>query len=325
MKSRKRKSITRSVPGARAGKILLVAAAFALVGATTVNAQQFGGWVTIGQPGNADSGYGYGGVDYAYNIAKYQVSIADWNTFWEQEVDAVDGTAVGDFAGNGGGVDDFNVNLDIEGDDGWKSYAGTDAPVGNVSVNNIAQYANWLTTGDATQGAYGIDGSSGAVTGIDRNTAVGNYGTVYVVPTEDEWYKAAYYRLDDSTYYEDSTPAGVTLQSGYNIGDEYWNYEAVGPGDAGQAVGVGDGGLDQNGTRNMMGNHYDMLENGVKRGGNYQHPEERMLASYRFDQGMTYQGRGNGARIVVIPEPASGALFVLVSGLFWFVRRRVRA
>jgi formylglycine-generating enzyme required for sulfatase activity len=54
-------------------------------------------------------------------------------------------------------------------------------------------FCNWLTSGDVTQGAYAIDGN-GVVTGINRAAAVSTYGTAYFLPTEDEWYKAAYYK-----------------------------------------------------------------------------------------------------------------------------------
>ena len=37
-------------------------------------------------------------------------------------------------------------------------------------------------------------------TGVDRDTALTTFGTIYVLPTEDEWYKAAYLKSDGSGY-----------------------------------------------------------------------------------------------------------------------------
>jgi len=130
-------------------------------------------FVTIRDPGNAgdtevmtDDTTGYGSVSYEYRIGKYEVS----QTQWEKVVDADTG--------------------DLLNDPGY--WMNGSLPVTNISWHEAAMFCNWLTSGDVTLGAYAINGS-GVVTGIDRAAAVTTYGTVYVLPTEDEWYKAAYY------------------------------------------------------------------------------------------------------------------------------------
>ena len=62
----------------------------------------------------------------------------------------------------------------------------------SITWNDAAMYCNWLTSGDVTKGLYsnkrkrrGHGNRSG------RSTAA--YGRIYFLPTEDEWYKAAFY------------------------------------------------------------------------------------------------------------------------------------
>ena len=38
-------------------------------------------WAIIGNPGNADDDTGYGGVDYTYRIAKYEVTTGQYTEF----------------------------------------------------------------------------------------------------------------------------------------------------------------------------------------------------------------------------------------------------
>jgi formylglycine-generating enzyme len=153
--------------------LLLPAATHAMSithGTTTINME----FVTIGNAGNAgeqsrlaqyaDPTY-YGGVDYAYQIGKYEVTENQWDA-----VVAADRSDLLDDAG----------------------YWSGNQPVASITWNQVAMFCNWLTSGSVRQGAYTVN-SSGAVTGINRDNAERIYGTVYVMPTENEWYKAAYY------------------------------------------------------------------------------------------------------------------------------------
>ncbi len=130
-------------------------------------------FVTIGNPGNTadtekmdwDGTSGYGSVSYTYRIGKYEVSENQW--------DAVVGASTSDLLTHPG-------------------YWSGDQPAAAMSWHDAAMFTNWLTSGDVTQGVYTID-ESGEVIGIDRAGAQSTYGTTYFLPTEDEWYKAAYY------------------------------------------------------------------------------------------------------------------------------------
>jgi hypothetical protein len=117
-------------------------------------------------------------------------------------------------------------------------------------------YCNWLTTGDFESGAYSI--SNGVVTDVmDHAAAQAAVGTVYVIPTEDEWYKAAYYSVSGGSFsgYANGTD---TMASGLKVTGEN-HLKATDPGGLGLWT-VGEGMLEQNGTYDMGGNLAEFTE-----------------------------------------------------------------
>ena len=179
-----------------------------------------------------------------------------------------------------------------------------------VSWYETAQFCNYLTSGDKSLGAYLF--SNGDFTGIDRDSAVSAYGIAYVIPTEDEWYKAAYYKPDGSGYslYASGTNTAPTA------GDES-NYGSVNsaPWD------VGTGAEEQNGTFDMMGNVNEWIGSGyVFRGGSYGNSNSSYLASsYRNGYSPAGEDDVMGFRVASVPEPAT-LLLLSLGGLF--LRRR---
>lgn len=129
-------------------------------------------FVTIGNVGNAADSTGYGAVVYDYSIGKYEVTNSQWNTFV---------SVAGAPTGNPSNAYDESAY-----------WTGTNIPTNRVSWYEAAQFCNYLTSGDKYSGAYNFD-QSGNFLGIERESAVSAYGIAYVLPTEDEWYKAAYY------------------------------------------------------------------------------------------------------------------------------------
>ena len=191
-------------------------------------------FVTISNTGNAadtrigEGSLGFGTVDYEYQIGKYEVTNAQWIGFVN-----VAGAPAGE---------PFNAYND----------SGTiqmnSAPSSYISWYEAAQFCNYLTSGDKSHGAYLFSGNNtnaGNFLGIDRDSAVSAYETFYVIPTEDEWYKAAYYKPDGSGYslYANGTD---TLPI---VGDDT-NYQSV----VGGLWNVGSGTEEQNGTFDIMGN-----------------------------------------------------------------------
>jgi formylglycine-generating enzyme required for sulfatase activity len=138
-------------------------------GSTTITMD----FVTIGDAGNAADTTGdpnpCGTVAYSYRIGMYEVSVAQWTP-----VNAAAGI------GNAG------------------TWTGSQ-PVASISWYDAARFCNWLTTGSTASGVYTLSGNS--VTSImDHQSAAATYGTAYFIPTENEWYKAAYYDSSRSAY-----------------------------------------------------------------------------------------------------------------------------
>jgi formylglycine-generating enzyme len=257
-------------------------------------------FVTIGHAGNAGDTrtgkdylgnpvvdpYGCGAVGYNYRIGKYEVTNAQWNAFT-----AVAGQPMG------------NDGLATPGDAYGGSAYWTDAqqPTNNVSWLGAIQFCNYLTSGDKSKGAYQFSGNNanpGNFLGINRTAAQMTYGTIYVIPTEDEWYKAAYYKPDGSGYTLRANVGGLAC---YGQSEPYsgpWN--------------VGTGTMEQNGTYDMMGNVWEWNEGlfngtGILRGGCFTASGEYdvLASTFRGWMGPFEERFSIGFRVASIPEPAT--------------------
>jgi len=180
--------------------------------------------VTVGNPGNApDTRYwtpGYGGVAYTYNIGKTEVTNAQYTVFLNAVAGLGDtyGLYYTDMAGTYGGID--RSGSGTVGDPYVYSSKGGDAnwdnrPVNYVSWGDAARLANWLHNGQPT-GAQDLttteDGSyylNGATTHVALQAVTRKADATWVIPSEDEWYKAAYYDGNSSVYYDYPTGGNV--------------------------------------------------------------------------------------------------------------------
>jgi formylglycine-generating enzyme required for sulfatase activity len=165
----------------------------------------------VGNPGNSNDTTGYGGVAYDYQIGKYDVTIGQYTDF----LNAVAKTDTYSLYNASMGTDQNIRGISRTGVSGSYSYSvigpdgvvngqsGANRPITYVSWFDSARFANWLAngqpTGDQTStttenGAYNLaNWTSG--TAPARNVTNPNTGSTptYVIPTENEWYKAAYY------------------------------------------------------------------------------------------------------------------------------------
>jgi len=266
-------------------------------------------FVAIGDAGNAGdtrgaaNPSGAGSVAYGYSIGKYEITNGQWDTFV---------SAAGAPTGNATAA--YNTSA---------SWTGTDVPTNEVSWYEAAQFCNYLTTGDKSQGAYQWSGNNtnpGDFTSIDRDSAISTYGMVYVIPTEDEWYKAAYYTGSGYSTYANGTDtapvAGVDTNYNSAIGQP-WEV-------------VGHGTMEQNDTVDMMGNVFEWNETLIYgsyrglRGGSY--TDDNLSSSDRYDgpdPAPSYEIISIGFRVASVPEPCSLVLLGL-GGLTLMRRRRVR-
>jgi sulfatase modifying factor 1 len=187
--------------------LLTLAATAALI--TSAAASVTIHYVSVGHAGNAAdpaTGSLYGAVAYVYQIGKYEVTNAQYGEF----LNAVDPSGA-----NANGV--YNANMGSDGRGGITYTAGAasgakytirtnmgDKPVIYVSWYDAARFINWLGNGQGAgsteTGAYTLSGNTGIITK--------NVGATVYLPSEDEWYKAAYY---------DPTPSA-------GGGDNYWAY-----------------------------------------------------------------------------------------------------
>ncbi len=253
-------------------------------------------FVTIGDAG-------YGGVNYNYQIGMYEVTIA--------ELEA-----------SGAGDGDENYW-----NDGVRT-VGANAPASNVSLLEAMKYCNWLTSGNVGQGAYSVNESGEGSYSINRAAALATYGTIYALPTYNEWHKAAYYTgdsLDPWSLYANGID--ITPIWGTTDGWNYYNGSYVN-GSPNYTWVVGYGGEEQNGTYDMMGNVSEWIENyaDVIRGGEYSaDPYDMSSENPGSDSnGSTYEHRTVGFRVVAVPEPSTVFLFGIGGAGAFLLRRNKR-
>lgn len=167
--------------------------------------------VTVGNPGNssdvarvAESDAVYGRVDYIYQIGKYPVTIGQYKDF----LNAVDPEGINPYGIYNSHLatnpNIAGISFDASGISGAKyavmspagfvprrGVSGANRPVTYVSWFDAARFANWMTNG---QGAGGTETGAYTLNGVTSGDAVAaNPGAKFRMPTENEWYKAAFY------------------------------------------------------------------------------------------------------------------------------------
>jgi formylglycine-generating enzyme required for sulfatase activity len=172
--------------------------------------------VPVRNAGNASdpaTGNLYGAVNYEYGMAKHDVTIGQYTDF----LNAVAKTDTYSLYNTAMGTDNEVSGITRSGVSGNYSYSvlaasgiapyggvsGPNRPITYVSWWDAARFANWLANGQPTgaqtsttteNGAYNLNGATSG-TAPARNVTNPNTGATpaFVIPTENEWYKAAYY------------------------------------------------------------------------------------------------------------------------------------
>ena len=209
----------------RAFEIVCVAAVVAALGSAAVAVDIV--TVPVGDVGNSADSTGYGAVGHVYNIGKYEVTNSQYCEFLNAVADAdPNGLYNTDM---GGGWNDIG-GISRSGSDGNYTYAVRtnrgNRPVNYVSWYDTLRFTNWLHNGQPT----GLQDSSttedGAYDMSLGSNVVRKSGARVFLPTEDEWYKAAYYKSGGTNagYWEYPTqsdiaptaeaPAGTDLTNG---------------------------------------------------------------------------------------------------------------
>ena len=313
--------------------------------------------VTVGNPGNPHdpvTGGLYGGVSETYAIGKYEVTLNQYTEF-------LAAVAVTDTYGlyNSGMGTDLNIR-GITRTGGPGSYAYSvigdgNRPVTYVSWYDAARFSNWLSNGQPTglqtvgtteSGSYTLTGNTGLIsyngTGLHR------------LPSENEWYKAAYYQPaaaggDTDGYWQYPTGSNAIPNSrngsvsDANSGNFYRDDEVASGFNGGHAVTNSTSYSDSQqyltpvgaftqadsyyGTFDQGGNVWewndavmDSSSRGL-RGGWWYLTEFYLQASYCSSSDPTYEGSSVGFRVVSVPEPTVSVSLMLSGGL-WLARRK---
>ncbi len=301
-------------------KLLTLAATAALI--TSASAAVNIDWIDVGNAGNAADTTGFGAVSYAYQIGKYEVTNAQYGEFLNAaaRTDSYglynsDMSSYGITRGGGPGSYTYSVTTAL-----------ANRPVVYVSWFDAARMANWMVNGQGSgsteTGAYTLNG---AISGIITKNA----GAQVYIPTEDEWYKAAYYNPNTTVYslFANGSSTGISSRQAnfdpfFHTGDRV-DY-AGGTTDVGSysLVPSAYGTYDQGGNVREWNDGSNSLGRGV-RGGSWDDPQFS-LASDDYGYSPTDWEIGIlGFRLaqVAIPEPSTSILTVIGVSLL-FRRRR---
>ena len=163
-------------------------------------------WVTVGDPGNTgdttrmkqDGSSGYGTVAYTYLIGKYDVTNAQYAEFLNaKDPDGANMLGLFDsFMNTDANTAGISFNPAASNGGKYGTLAGqANKPIVHVSWYNALRFSNWLNNGqgngDTESGAYTLTGGQ---TPSNANSITRNAGAKVFLPSENEWYKAAYYK-----------------------------------------------------------------------------------------------------------------------------------
>ena len=312
--------------------------------------------VPIGNPGNLpDATTGFGAVASSYWIGKYEVTNS-------QYVEFLNGV---DLSGSNP-LRLYNTNMTSDSQGGvtyssvapsgekYKVKAGRDQnPAAFVSWYDAIRFVNWLNNGQANgnteDGAYELDGDTPIPSNAD--TIARKPGARWVLPSEDEWYKAAYHKNDGATGnywkypmahndipYSAKPPGGITpdwsnvanffrndgVHNGYNDGFAVTgSTDYVPTVDYLTDVGAYQSAPSAYGTFDQGGNVWEWNESIVTltptiqafrgvRGGPWAFDASQMLSSTRGSYDARSELNEVGFRVVaLVPESSSLALLVI--------------
>jgi formylglycine-generating enzyme required for sulfatase activity len=303
-------------------------------------------WVNVGNPGNAADSTGYGAVAYAYQIGKHEVTNSQYAAF----LNAVDPEGA-----NANGVYNALMGSNARGGITYTAGSGSgakytlrtsmgDKPVNWVSWYDAARFTNWVNNGQGAgsteTGAYTLSGNTGIITK--------NVGASVYLPSEDEWYKAAYYdptsgagggdnywlhatRSDTAPTIASANSTGDISNPGANVANYASGADWGTPVQNGNVTTVGSAGAlaeSYFGTADQGGNVWewnDAVTSGSSRGlrgGSFGNLENSLRASDRTNGGPTNESGTIGFRVASVPEPTSLLLTMLAGGVMLARRKR---
>ena len=305
--------------------VALVCAAFTLMTQPSAQADTWGGgttneftidFVDIGNAGNAADTTTYGAVPYEYRMGKNEIS----------QLQITKATQIGM----------ANVSAGA-----WTE----SQPAANITWYEAAAFVNFLNTNSGKTAAYALTFSNSqwsmALWSSEQAWTAGgtnlyrNKDAFYFLPSENEWYKSAYYNAAGTNYFlypTDSDTAPMAVASGTNAGSAVYNGGAV----TNPAAVTFAGGLSPYGTMGQGGNVWEWSESAfdgtnsssVKyraiRGGDWFSPENWLRSSGRSDLDPALEYFNLGFRVASVPEPSTYVLVLMGAGALYLWKRRKR-
>lgn len=293
----------------------------------------------------------HGAVSYAYRLGRYEVSIGQYTAFLSS-VAAVTSQAHIVNLWNSRMATDANIAAIARTGSGtlaspysYSVIGSADRPITFVSWFDAARFANWLQNGatgaaDTETGAYTLNGATNGV--IFRNPTA-----TWWLPSNDEWYKGAYYKSGstNSGYWlyptqSDEAPnnsiGSASNQANYYVGvypngdfatggAEYTNTQnyltELGSFSGSESA---YGTFDQGGNVREIADTVDGKSTVMMFGGTWGSSDEFALRStdWRAFGATTYEDSYTGFRLATVPEPSTYALLAMSAGALWWARRR---
>ena len=300
--------------------VALVYAAFTLMTQLSAQADTFGtsgneftiDFANIGNTGNAADTTGYGAVPYEYRASTYEIT---QNAITKATASGMVGVTAGAWTGN--------------------------QPAADISWYEAAAFVNFLNTNSGKTAAYNLTFTTSwsmALWSSEQAWTAGgtnlyrNKDAFYFLPSENEWYKAAYYNAAGTNYFlyptaSSSVPTAVA--SGTNAGSAVYNNAASVP-----AIVDSAGGLSPYATMGQGGNVWEWTEsafdgtnnlssaNRAVRGGNWSIAADDLSSSFRGINAPGYDNDFIGFRVASVPEPSTYVLVLLGAGAVYLWKRR---
>jgi len=300
----------------------------------------------------------FGSVDHAYLIGKYEVTVGQYAEFLNAVAKSSDPYSLYD--------NRMMINQSCPGGNCTYLVLGSpNEPIAFVNWGQAARFANWLHNGQPTgtenagtteDGAYTLNG---ATSGIDLLAVTRNANAKWFIPTENEWYKAAYYQpaaqggdsdgywnypmKTNSQPYSDQPPGNTPDNT--RVGNFYWDDHIANGYDDGYAVtgsnipsgaqndvtdvGAYTSSPSYYGTFDQAGNliewnetAFDPFVRGI-RGGSWISTPLDFAAAARYGDHPNFTANDYGFRVgAAVPEPGAAVLLVFAELTLGILRRR---
>ena len=276
-------------------------------------------FVNIGNAGNAADTTSYGAVPYEYRASTYEITQDAIN---KATASGMTNVTAGPWTGN--------------------------QPAANLNWYEAAAFVNFLNTSSGKTAAYDLSWSgtawSMALWSSEQAWTAGgtnlyrNKDAFYFLPSENEWYKAAYYKGGGTNagywlYPTASSSEPTSVTSGTSAGTAVFRNNNP---DSAPAIVNSAGGLSPYGTMGQGGNVWEWNESAldgtnssssefrVFRGGNWGSAAGNLRPSSRESDDPLQQGVYLGFRVASVPEPSTYAL-LLMTGAGWLLWKRRKA